>query len=53
MNLERLRQFIVNARENSGYEVIGEGLEIVLEDGIRQIGPYIEGDLSYIDRYHR
>jgi|GEM_PF-551497 len=51
MNIKQLIEFLRRAREESGYEIIGEAKETVLQDGMRIIGPYTNGSLTYIDRY--
>jgi hypothetical protein len=44
-------EFLSRAREECSYESIGESGKRVLSDGRKQIGPYSERSLSYVDTY--
>lgn len=52
MDIKQLAEFLIIAREKCSYEAPGEVGKTVLSDGTKQIGPYTEGVLSYIDTYN-
>lgn len=51
LGIDELSSFLVKIRDNCSYEVIKEQQEKVLEDGTRVIGPFVDGKLSYVERY--
>ena len=51
MDLEKLVEFICEAREKCSYETVGETGEQTLEDGTKIIGPYEKEEYSYVDKY--
>jgi hypothetical protein len=51
MDIGLLIVFLSNARSRCSYETLGEAGETTLPDGTKVIGPYTEGNLTYVDTY--
>ncbi|MFA5357995.1 MAG: DUF5680 domain-containing protein [archaeon] len=51
-SIVRITTFLAKARQLAGYENKGETkLEKKFTDGSRQLGPYVEEDLTYLDNW--
>ncbi len=51
MDVKQIEEFLIIARENVGYEILGDGGETTLPNGIKVLGPYKKGSLRYKDSY--
>ena len=47
---KKLVEFLNEALEKSSYSANG-AFESTLEDGTKKIGPFVKGNLAYLDRY--